>query len=106
MIVWYQRCKRQDTQVSERLVLQSHCGRYKVEESSIKYGRTHKRNGDYNGYPTVYWAMVLMDWGWRIISIHRKRKTAIGALEYYDEHGHKMPPKKKKRKKVKHVSNS
>lgn len=106
MIDWFKRCKRDETSAAERRTWRSRCERYKVEESNIKYGRTHKRNGDYLGYPIIYRAMVLRDWGWWLISTHRKRSAAQKALEYFDEHGHKKPPKKKKRKKVKHVNSN
>lgn len=100
MIEWYKRWKRTDTQMAERRTLQSRCGHYKVEESNIKYGRTYKRNGDYNGYPILYRAMVLMDWGWWIISSHKKPGTAQKACEYFHDKGHVKPKPKKKRKKV------
>ena len=101
MIDWLLRWKNTNTPMSERRTLMSRCAQYKIEESNIRYGRTYKRNGDYNGIPIVYRAMVLMRWGWWIISSHRRKSAAIKAVEYYAENGHIQPPKKKRRKKVK-----
>jgi len=100
MIEWMKRCKRDETQMAERRIWTSRCGKYRVIESNIKYGRKHDKHGNYLGYPIIYLAMVLKDWGWDIISRHRKYKAAIKQLEYHQEHG-KPIPKKKKRKKVK-----
>jgi hypothetical protein len=44
--------------------------------------------------------MVLMDWGWWIISSHKKPGTAQKACEYFHDKGHVKPKPKKKRKKV------
>lgn len=101
MIDWLKRCKRCDTQLAERRSWSSRCGNYKVEESNIKYGRKHDKYGNYLGYPIIYRAMVAKDWGWDILSTHRKRSAAVKQLEYYHEHGKPIPKKKKKRKKVK-----
>lgn len=100
MIEWFQRWRRSDTQLAERRVLKSRCGHYKVEESNIKYGRVTDSKGNYLGYPVIYRAMVLLEWGWWILGYHKKSHPAQKAIEYFAEHGHPMP-KKKKRKKVK-----
>jgi hypothetical protein len=75
MIDWKKRCKRQDTILSKRRVWESKCGIYKVEESDIQYGKRE------SSIPIYYRAMVKRDWGWEIISFHRKRKPATKALE-------------------------
>lgn len=97
MIDWFKTAKRENTQVSDRRVWRSRCDHYRVEESNIRYG------GDL-GYPTIYRSMVLKDFGWDVISYHRKRKTAIEACEYFHEHGHPKPPKTKKRRRKKRAS--
>jgi len=100
MVEWLKRWKRRDTDLAERRVLNSRCSHYKIEESNIKYGRVCKRNGDYCGYSVIYRAMVLMDWGWWVISKHRKLGAAQKAIAYFHDHGH-AKPKPKKRKRVK-----
>jgi hypothetical protein len=100
MLEWNKRCKRNDTELAERRTWKTKCGHYKVEESNIKYGRKHDKHGNYLGYPIVYRAMVLKDWGWDILSVHRKRSAAVKQLEYYSENGKPIPKKKKRRKKV------
>jgi hypothetical protein len=101
MVEWMKRCKRDETQMAERRTWSTRCGLYRIEESNIKYGRGMNRRGEPTGYPLTYRAMAHLPWGWRIISRHRKRSAAIRAVEYFAEHGRPIPPKKKKRKKVK-----
>jgi len=100
MIEWKKRCRRQDTQLADRRVWTSKCGHYKIEESAIRYGAREDKRGNFLGYPPYYRAMVAQDWGWEILSTHRKRTAAQKQLEYYHEHGCRIP-KKKRRKKVK-----
>jgi len=106
MIEWYKTSKREDTQLADRRVWRSKCGHYRVEESTIRYGNRTDRHGNHLGYPTFYRAMVLKDFGWDILSYHRKRGPAVASCEYFHEHGHPKPPKTKKRKKVRRAGNS
>jgi hypothetical protein len=64
-----------------------------VEEHTINYGIGKDKGGGDTGIPTYYLAMIHRDWGWNIISEHRKRQTAVTALEYFHQHGHKIPVK-------------
>ena len=100
MIEWFKRCKRDDSQMAERRIWSSRCGHYKVVESNIRYGRKFDNHGNYLGYPITSMAMVLMEWGWNIISHHRKQSAAVKALEYFHDKGHAKPKPKTKRKKV------
>lgn len=94
---WKKKCKRITAPLANRKVWTSACGHYKVEECTITYGDRTER-GVFLGYPTYYRAMVLKDWGWHIISTHRKRTAAKVQLEHYHEHGTVVPKKKKKRR--------
>lgn len=68
---WKKRAKRRDTILSKRRVWESKCELYKVEESNIQYGDE----------PIYYRAMAKYDWGWKIISYHRKCKPAMKVLD-------------------------
>lgn len=101
MIEWGKRGRRCDTEHAERRVWKSKCGRYRVLETNIRYGRKHDSQGNYLGYPIIYSAMVHKELGWYTISTHRKRGPAIKQLEYYDQHGKPQPKKSgKSRRKV------
>jgi len=95
MIEWNKRAKKMDTVCSNRRVWFTRCGRYRVDESIIPYGNRKDHNGNYMGYPPIYRALIKRETGWDILSEHRKRKTAVAAVEYYDENGC-LPPKKTK----------
>lgn len=102
MIDWYKRMRREDTEVSERKVWRSRCGRYRIEEVNIRYGRGKDKKGVALGYPTFFRTMVKRPLGWYVVSAHRKRAAAFKVLEYHAEHG-TMPKKKKKKKRRKKV---
>ena len=97
-IEWYKTSKREDTQLADRRVWRSKCGHYRVEESTIRYGNCTDRHGNHKGYPTFYRAMFHHEWGWEILSYHRLRSAAVKAMEYFHDHGHKIPKKKKRKK--------
>jgi hypothetical protein len=100
MIDWFKRMRREDTETSERKVWRSRCGRYRIEEVNIRYGRGKDKNGATLGYPVFFRAMIKRRLGWYVVSAHRKRMIAFKVLEYHAENG-KLPKKKKRRKKVK-----
>jgi hypothetical protein len=96
---WFKNSKKETSLLADRRVWCTKCGRYRIEECTIRYGnRTSK--GVFLGYPTYYRAMVHFDWGWKIVSVHRKYKPALAVLEYYHEHG-RLPEKKKGKKRGK-----
>lgn len=101
MIDWMKRCKKDETEMAYRRTWRSRCGRYKVEESDIKYGKGEDRYGNPLGYPIYYRAMAFIGNAWAILSIHRKRSAAIKQCEHLEEKGCLIPKKKKldKRKK-------
>lgn len=101
MIDWFKRMRRDDTETAERKVWRSRCGRYKVEEVNIRYGRENDNRGVYLGYPIFFRAMIKRPLGWYVVSTHRKRSAATKVLEYIEEHGKRPKKKKKRRKKVK-----
>lgn len=90
---WNKTPRHENTQLAKRRVWKTKCGHFRVEEHTILYGVGKDKSGNETGMPTYYLAMMRHDWGWQIISEHRKRATAIKALEYLHENGHKMPPK-------------
>ena len=94
MVEWLKRCKKFITSAADCRKWESRCGRYRVDERNIRYGR-----GD-SGYPIYYYAMLREHKGWRLLSVHRKRSAAIKQCEYYAEHGVVKPKPKKKRKKL------
>jgi len=102
MIDWYKRMKREDSAIADRKVWRSRCGRYRVEEVDIRYGRGTNRAGVLLGYPIYFRAMIKRPLGWDIVSEHRKRAAAFKQLEYHNEHS-TLIPKKKKKKKLKKV---
>jgi hypothetical protein len=99
MTEWFKRAQRCDNALSERRVWRSRCGRYKVEESNIRYGRETDKQGNYLGYPIIYRAMVKNGDTWSILSTHRKRSAATKQLEYFHENGTTIPKKRKRRRK-------
>ena len=101
MIDWYKRMKREDSVIADRKVWRSRCGRYRVVEVDIRYGRGTNRAGVPLGYPIYFQAMIKCPLGWDIVSEHRKRTAAFKQLEYHNEHSTLIPKKKKRRKKIK-----
>jgi len=101
MIDWLKRWKREDTKYADRRSLYSRCKIYKVEESELRYGRGFDKRGERLGYPITYRAMVKREnYGWYILSEHRRQSAAISALEYFAETG-KQKPKRTKASKAK-----
>jgi hypothetical protein len=100
MIEWRTNARREDTQVSKRRTWNSLCGHYKVEESQITYGEGKDRKGVDTGYPRVFRAMQRNDWGWLILSYHRKKKTAQDACQARADG--RIIEKKKRTKRVLH----
>lgn len=70
MIEWKKRAKVMNLETCDRRVWESWCGKYKVEELKSKLGM-----------PIRYLALTKYDWGWKIVSQHRKRKPAFQALD-------------------------
>jgi hypothetical protein len=101
MIDWFKRMRRDDTDVAERKVWRSRCGRYRIEEVNIRYGRGKDKSGATLGYPTFFRAMIKRPLGWYVVSAHRKRTAATKVLEYHADNGTLPKKKKKRRKKVK-----
>lgn len=101
MIEWFKRPKDEPTDLAERKVWRSHCGRYKIEWSHIKYGRGRDKRGEETGYPPIYRFMVCNELGhWTILDYFRRKTSVFKAADYYHSHGC-LPPKPKRRKKVK-----
>ncbi len=101
MIDWHKRMRREDSAIADRKVWRSRCGKYRVEEVDIRYGRGTNKAGVPLGYPIYFRAMIKCPLGWNIVSEHRKRTAAFKQLEYHNEHSTLIPKKKKKRKKTK-----
>lgn len=87
MIEWKKKAKKQNLETADRRVWESRCGEYKIEE--------HKSTV---GLPTRYLALAKQEWGWAIISYHRKRATATQALDKYVKKEIKQKKTSKKRK--------
>jgi hypothetical protein len=102
MIDWFKRMRREDTETAERKVWRSRCGRYRIEEVNIRYGRSTDGKGVYLGYPIFFRAMIKRPLGWYVVSAHRKRAAAFNRLEYYDARGHFPRKKGKRNRKLKH----
>lgn len=103
MLEWNKRCRRDESQMAERRIWKTKCGHYQIVESNIKYGRKYDKRGNFLGYPIVYLALALREWGWVIVSRHRKRISAQRQLDYYHTNGRPMPKKTKAAKAQKKV---
>jgi len=80
MIEFVKRPRRQTTLVSHRRIWLSLCGLYRVVESRCRYG---PRKGP-QAIPIVWYAERKNQWGWEIISHHRKRGPAEKACQLLD----------------------
>ena len=82
MIEWKKRAKKDQTDISDRRIWESWCGKYRVVESQVRFGDEPKR----------YYAMLYKTSGpypfWDIISKHRKKDPATKSCEQHEkEHG-------------------
>ncbi len=73
-VLAWKRAKRDETDVAKRRTWESRCFRYKVQESVGKLVEMG----------TSYYALVADEYGWRILSRHRKRKPAETACEKHN----------------------
>lgn len=60
-----------NTEISNRMIWESRCKRYRAMKSKIVYG----------DLPVVFYAMINKDGFWDILSKHRKKSTAQKACE-------------------------
>lgn len=73
-VLEWKRAKRDETDVAKRRTWESRCFRYKVQESVGKLVEMG----------TIYYALAADKYGFRILSLHRKRKPAEMACEKHN----------------------
>lgn len=84
MIDWKKRAKKLNMETADRRVWESRCGQYKIEEIKSTFGLS-----------TRYLALAKRDWGWEVVSRHRKRKPAMQALDKSAKLVKRKPTKRK-----------
>ena len=92
MLVWKKRCKKDQTELSDRKIWGTKCGRYRVMLSSICYGRNSE-----NPIPDTWYAMINKNGFWDILSKNTRTKNTTMKVCEKDAKEKDNPKKPKKR---------
>ena len=80
MLDWKKRCRKDQTDVSDRKIWETKCGKYRVTFSHIRYG-TGPEVPIKRQLSDRYYAEALTDRGWKLVSKHQKKNPAFAACE-------------------------
>jgi len=78
MLDWKKRCRKDQTEVSDRKIWETKCGKYRVSFSHIRYGEGCIPDRFFAEESYVGESDRLC---WTVISQHRKKNPAIAACE-------------------------